>query len=71
MKSYYVNYKLYSNDKIRGINIPARNKEDAYFKALKMIHEKENEEAYSLWVNSVTFNNGNYKMFNTFEGKPI
>ena len=72
-KCYYVRYKMYFADKEHGICQLASSKEDAYYKALYVsIPMKENgHHPYSAWVSSVTYNNGNYKMFNTFEGKPI
>lgn len=71
MKAYYVKYKMYSADKAHGIQSPAENKIDAYEKAVyTLIPEKEGGIPYSAWVHSVTYNNGNYREFNTFEGKP-
>ena len=71
MKAYYVKYKMYSADKAHGIQSPAENKLDAYEKAVyTLIPEKEGSIPYSAWVSSVTYNNGNYREFNTFEGKP-
>ena len=71
-KAYYVHYKMWSNDEIHGIQVPAKNKIDAYMKAYyELIPEQNNGEIpYSAWVHSVTYNNGNYKIFNNFEGKP-
>lgn len=71
MKAYYVKYKMYSADKAHGIQSPAENKIDAYEKAVyTLIPEKEGGIPYSAWVHSVTYNNGNYREFNTFEGNP-
>lgn len=71
MKAYYIYYKMYEADKVKGIDFLANNKIDAYDKAVyEMIPKKEGEMPYSAWVHSVTYNNGNYKVFNTFEGKP-
>lgn len=71
MKSYYVEYKMYEADGVKGIGFLAKNKEDAYDKAVfEKIPEKEGSLPYSAWVHSVTYNNGNYKEFNTFEGLP-
>ena len=70
MKSYYVKYRLHGKWP-KGINILANNKYDAYIKAIGFsIPEKEGEMPYSAWVESVTYSNGNYKLFNTFEGNP-
>lgn len=71
MKAYYVRYKMYSADEVHEIQSPAENKLDAYEKAVyTLIPEKEGSIPYSAWVSSVTYNNGNYREFNTFEGKP-
>jgi hypothetical protein len=62
---------MYSADRIHGIQSPAENKVDAYEKAVyTLIPEKEGGIPYSAWVHSVTYNNGNYREFNTFEGNP-
>lgn len=34
------------------------------------IPKREGSNPYSAWVKSVTYNNGNYRTFNTFEGEP-
>ena len=71
MKAYYVRYKMYSADEVHWIQSPAENKLDAYEKAVyTLIPEKEGSIPYSAWVSSVTYNNGNYREFNTFEGNP-
>ena len=71
MKPYYINYRMYNADKIKGIQVLADSKADAYSKAVyESIPEKEGELPYSAWVHSVTFKNGNHKIFNTFEGQP-
>jgi len=71
MKAYYVYYKMHSADDRKGIGFLANNKIDAYDKAVyELIPEKEGSTPYSAWVHSVTYNNGNYRTFNTFEGKP-
>lgn len=49
--------------------VSAANKAEAYEKAFyEVIPEKEGEMPYSAWVYSVTYQNGNYKCFNTCEG---
>lgn len=69
--AYYVHYKLHSADEVNGIDLLASSKVEAYDKAVyELIPEKEGELPYSAWVHSVTYNNGNHKVFNTFEGKP-
>ena len=71
MKSYYVQYKLYSADSVHGIQVLANTKEEAYDNAVyDSIRTKENAMPYSAWVHSVTYQNGNRREFNTFEGKP-
>lgn len=72
-KCYYVKYQLRGNwDEAKGIAVLAPNKWEAYMKAVyEAIPAKEETLPYSAWVHSVTFNNGNYKVFNTFAGKPV
>ena len=72
MKAYYVHYKMWSHDLVRGIQIPANNKIEAYIKAVyeTIPQLKNNEFPYSAWVHSVTYQNGNEKIFNTCEGLP-
>lgn len=71
MKKYTVEYTMTWSSEIRDIEVLANNKEDAYDKAVyEEIPTKEGEHAYSAWVYAVTFNNGNYRTFNTHEGMP-
>lgn len=71
MKAYYVNYKLFDADEYHGVQVPANNKVEAYDRAVyELIPKMEGTSPYSAWVKSVTYNNGKYKRFNTFEGKP-
>ena len=71
MKTYHVQYKMHSCDTVKGIDIVAKNKVDAYDKTVyEQIPEIEKSFPYSAWVVSVTYNNGSYKQFDTFEGKP-
>lgn len=71
MKAYYVYYRMHSTDDVHGIQVSAYNKEDAYDRGTyELIPEKEGSVPYSSWVHSVTYNNGNYKEFNTHEGMP-
>lgn len=71
MSAYWVEYKMYDADKVRGIDLLAKNKADAYDKAVyELIPEKEGSIPYSAWVSSVTYNNGNCRRFNNFEGNP-
>lgn len=70
MKTYHVEYRILGFNQ-RGIDVIAKNKADAYDKAVyEMIPQIEGELPYSAWVASVTYQNGNYKRFNTFEGNP-
>ena len=71
MKAYYVQYTMYRHGELKGIQVPAASKYDAYNKAVyELIPQKEDAHPYSAWVHSVTYNNGNYKIFNNFEGNP-
>lgn len=71
MQTYCVHYKLHSADQVHLIDVVAKNKEEAYDKATyELIPEKEGEHAYSSWVASVTYQNGNSRRFNTFESNP-
>ena len=71
MKAYCINYKMYNADEVKSIQVLAENKEDAYDKAFyEIIPQSDGEIPYSAWVYSVTYKNGNCKIFNTFEGKP-
>lgn len=69
--TFHINYRLYKADKVRFIDVVAKSKFDAYNKAtFEAIPEKEGEAPYSVWVVSCTYGNGNYRRFNTIEGKP-
>lgn len=69
MAAYYVKYRI--GMEVKGIDLLAKNKYDAYDKAFyELIPEREGEMPYSAWVYSVTYNNGNYRRFNTCEGLP-
>lgn len=71
MKAYAVYYKLHSAAEPKLIDLLAKNKYDAWDKAVyELIPEREGVHPYSAWVSSVTYNNGNCKYFNTFEGMP-
>jgi len=71
MSAYYVKYKMHSADEVHGIEVHTNSKAGAYDKAVyEEIPKREQSYPYSAWVFSVTYNNGNYKPFNTFEGKP-
>lgn len=69
---YTVKYRMYPTDKEREISLPAKNKEEAYVKAVyELIPAREESLPYSAWVYSVTYKNGNYRLFKyTMEGNP-
>lgn len=69
--AYTVHYKLYDVDEPKWICVIASSKAEAYNTAVyEAIPAKEKTTPYSAWVSSVTYNNGKYKTFNTFEGNP-
>lgn len=71
MKAYYVKYRTWQCADEKGLQVLADNKEQAYDKAMfEDIPRVEGTTPYSCWVERVTYNNGNWKHFNTFEGKP-
>ena len=71
MKTYYVQYRMYQHGDLKGICVAATNKHDAYMKAVyQKIRTAEGGLPYSAFVSSVTYSNGNYHEFNTFEGNP-
>ena len=71
MKAYTVHYKMSPVGVPHFVSLLARNKEDAFDKAVfEEIPRKEGTYPFSAWVSSVTYNNGNCKYFNTFEGNP-
>ena len=68
---YTVEYKLYSADEVKYICLIAENKADAWDRAVyEKIPSETGDFPYSAWVASVTYQNGNYRRFNTFEGNP-
>ena len=70
-KTYHIRYKMYFSDEVHGIDVLASNKADAWGQAVwGDIPYKHGEHPYSAWVHSVTYNNGNCKLFNTCEGLP-
>ncbi len=72
MKTYCISYKMYSVDTVHDICVPARNKAEAYDKAVyEAIPKVEGGHLpYSAWVERVTYKNGGSKQFNTCEGLP-
>ena len=68
---YCVRYRLYRTHKEQLVDVLARNKFEAYDKAVyEVIPEKEGHCPYSAWVSSVTYNSGTCHKFNTCEGMP-
>lgn len=62
---------MHSAGETHRVFVLAKNKIEAYEKAVfEEIPKIAGHVPYSVWVHSVTYNNGNYKEFNTFEGKP-
>ena len=71
MRAYRVEYKAWENGEYKHVDVLAKSVADAYTKAVyDVILKQDGSLPYSAWVASVTYNNGNYKMFNNFEGKP-
>lgn len=69
--AYTVYYKSWAMGDIKKIHVLAANKTDAYDKAVyDFVPKIEGELPYSAWVDSVTYQNGNCKYFNTSEGNP-
>ena len=67
--TFYVKYRAYSTGLVKGICVAAKSKAEAYSKAFyERIPKIEGELPYSAWVESVTYQNGNYRVFNTSEG---
>ena len=70
--TFRVEYKLHSAGEVKGIDVAAKSRADAYRVAVfDKIPQIEGEQAYSAWVASVTYQNGNYRRLNNFEGKPF
>lgn len=68
---YTIEYKMHSADKVRHCIVEAKNKAQAYDKAAyEVIPKEEGQIPYSAWVKRVTYQNGNTREFNTFEGNP-
>lgn len=71
MKAYYIEYKTDSASDVHSVSFLANNKAEAYDKAVyEVIPAIEGAVPYSAWVASVTYNNGKYHRFDTFEGLP-
>ena len=72
MRQYTLAYKMHKHGEVKRIVSIANKKFDAYLQASFWdIPEKEGGHPYSAWVEAVTYNNGNYQVFNTFEGQPV
>lgn len=70
-KVYTVRYILYHSATENYICVLAPSKVAAYDKAVfEDIPRTTGEQPYAAWVSSVTYNNGNYRKFNTFPGNP-
>lgn len=70
--TYYVKYKMYSADDVKGVCVAARNRFDAYDLAVyDKIQKAEGGLPYAAWVHEVTYSNGKRKLFNTHEGNPF
>ena len=68
--AYWVEYKMYFADTVKGIDVVAGSAAEAYDKATyEAIPEKEGTIPYSSWVANVTYQNGKQHYFNNFEGK--
>ena len=61
--TYHVKYKMEWADGMQGMDVIAKSKDDAYYKALSIIHNKSGCYPYTARVHSVTYSNGNYKEF--------
>lgn len=71
--TYHIEYLMNSAvDMPKSVCVCASSKFEAWDKATyEIIPAKEDGHIpYGAWVASVTFQNGNYKTFNTFCGKP-
>lgn len=66
-RKYTVEYREHSAGEVMQVTVQAKNKTDAYDRAL---YEVLDDLPYAAWVASVTYNNGKTRRFNTFEGKP-
>ena len=68
--TYHIGYQLGGVwDLERGIDVVASSRSEAYdLAAYAAIPEREGTMAYAVWVESVTYQNGNYRRFNTSAG---
>lgn len=66
---YTVAYRMTQWGEQKELQVVARSKYEAYDKAMyEIIPEIHTYSPYSAWVQSVTYQNGNYRVFNTSEG---
>ena len=63
---YRAEYKEYMSSDIKHVDVEAKNKAEAYDKA---VYEVIDELPYSAWVEGVFYKDGSHRRFNTFEGK--
>lgn len=69
--AYYVKYRMHSAADVKGISVVAKNKVEAYEKAVyEAIPKIEGSLPFSAWVYEVTYANGKRRFFNTCEGLP-
>lgn len=71
MKAYTVKFKMNIGSDVQTIIALANDKEGAYDTAVyDMIPDMYDYTPYSAWVEGVTYQNGNYRVFNTSEDNP-
>jgi hypothetical protein len=65
MKAYTVHYKLDFEPEVKSVSFLAKNKKDALEKAQNEIIPDMEKDAFLIesWVYSVTYQNGNQKIF--------
>lgn len=69
MKAYTISYILSEYGETKRVSILAKNKKDAYDKAVyDVIPNMEGTPPYYAYVYSVTYQNGNYKLIKNGEG---
>lgn len=66
---YTIHYRTWKWGEEKEVFAIASTKAQAYDKAVfELIPKVEGELPYSAWVSGVTFQNGNYRTFNTCDG---
>ena len=71
MKTYHICYIMEYYELEKSLDVLANNKAEAYDKAtFEVIPKIEGAQPYAARVDSVTYNNGNHKIFNTVFGLP-